>query len=251
VSAQDETSQGPEGSDQLKALLLGTRSDLCNFNVMPLPEPIRIDIEDYCKRDLSGDLQWHIDQFGFVTDTELQKRLGRAYYAARYISKLMEALFVSGGERHSFVKFQIMQYASIYEAAISHLLWGRYKDNPEVKNLETHKAYKPVSALGSLTAMKYGEEKLFTCVYRDSKTPKNTIPFKDKVDCAVRIGFVDVTYAEDIKRTYELRNLAHIETEAEKQIDVELEQSRLSYWRMKPFLERILLTVAEEDSAAS
>ena len=42
--------------------------------------------------------------------------------------------------------------------------------------------------------MRYEDEELFTCVYRDSKTPKNTIPFKDKVDCAVRIGFVDEAY---------------------------------------------------------
>src|SRR5271169_20329 len=47
-----------------------------------------------------------------------------------------------------------------------------------------------------------------------------------KVDCAVRIGCVDSAYAEDIKRTYEFRNLAHIEAEAEKQIEVEIEHAK-------------------------
>lgn len=39
-------------------------------------------------------------------------------------------------------------------------------------------------------------------------------------------GLVEVFYAEDIKRTCELRNLAPIETEAQKQIEVEFEMDR-------------------------
>ncbi|WP_371420513.1 hypothetical protein [Tardiphaga sp.] len=215
---------------------------------MPLEQSIRDTVRTYCTKDLPGDIQWHIDQFSFIEDPELRKRLGRAYYSARYISKLMEALLADGDEIHAFVKFQIMQYASIYEAVISYLLWSRYKDHPEVKALQTHKAYKPVSALGSQTSMKYGDEAIFPCVYRDAKTPKNSIPFKDKVDCAVRIGFLDEAISGDIKRTYELRNLAHIETEAEKQIEVEITQSRASYWRLKPFLERIVATIKEDEA---
>ena len=93
--------------------------------------------------------------------------------------------------------------------------------------------------------MRFEDEELFTCVYRDAKTPRNSIPFKDKIDCAVRIGFVDEAHAGDIKQIYELRNLAHIETEAEKQIEVELEQARTGYWRIKPFLEKIATVFAE------
>jgi len=157
----------------------------------------------------------------------------------------MEATFVQGDEQHPFVKFQIMQYAAIYEAVITNLLWGIFKEHPEVVRLQTHKAYKQVNALGSLTSMKYGEEELFTCVYRNAKTPKNSIPFKDKVDCAVRIGFMSASYSEDIKRTYELRNLAHIETEASKQLDVEIEQSKHAYWRLAPFLEGVTAYLAK------
>lgn len=206
---------------------------------MPLEEETRTLIHDYCVRDLPGDILWHISKFSFIQDRELQLRLGRAYYSARYTYKLMEATFVQGDEQHPFVKFQIMQYASIYEAIITNLLWGVFNNHAEVIQLQTHKAYKPVQALGSLTKVKFGEEEIFTCVYRDAKTPKNSIPFKDKVDCAIRIGFLQATYAEDIKRTYELRNLAHIETEASKQLDVEIAQSKTAYWRLSPFLEDV------------
>lgn len=140
---------------------------------------------------------------------------------------------------HAFVKFQIMQYAAIYEAVITYLLWNKYGEHPELLSISTHKAFKKMDALGKTTKITLGGEPIYTCVLRDTRTPRTSIAFKDKVDCAVRIGFVAAEYADDIKRLYELRNLAHIETEAEKQIEVEIEHSRNGYWRLKPFLEKV------------
>lgn len=213
---------------------------------MSLEKTVRELVQSYCTKDLPGDLEWHIQKFDFIADNdELKERLGRAFYSSRYMSKLMEALYVSGNELHPFVKFQVIQYASIYEAVITYLLWNSFKDNPEVIALERHKSYKPVNALGSSTSMKFGEEEIYTCVYRNGKTPKNSISFGDKVDCSVRIGFIDIKYAEDIKKTYNLRNLAHIESEAKRQIEIEIEHAKLSYWRMQPFLEAISSFLAD------
>jgi hypothetical protein len=206
---------------------------------MPLEQGLREQINDYCKRDLPGDINWHINQFDFIENVELRNKVGRAFYSARFISKLMEGLYVAGDEIHPFVKFQIIQYASIYEAVTTYLLWEKYSEHIEVKALQTHKAYKPVSALGSLTKLTYDGEDIFTCVYKDTKTPKNSIPFKDRVDCAVRIGFIDKAYSEDIKNIYALRNLAHLESEADRQVEMELEDSKKGYWRMKPFIDKI------------
>lgn len=216
---------------------------------MSLEKALRDQIQTYCIKDLPGDLDWHIQKFIFIDDIELRERLGRAFYAARYMSKLMEALYVQENELHPFVKFQVMQYASIYEAVITHLLWNNFKDHEEVVALQTHKAYKPISALSNLTTIKYGDEQVFTCVYKNEKTPKNSIPFGDKVDCCVRIGFVDAIYAQDIKNIYTLRNLAHIETEAKKQIEIEIEHAKLGYWRMQPFLEKIGRFLSESSGA--
>jgi hypothetical protein len=218
---------------------------------MPLEDHQRDLINAYCKRDLPGDLDWHISQFSFIDNEELRNRIGRAFYSGRYIGKLMEALSPVNGDGHAFVKFQIMQYASIYEAVIVNLLWGRLAQHPEVLALQTHKAYKPIRAFASLTTMSYDGHEVHPCLYKDTKTQKNSIPFRDKVDCAVRIGFVDSAYAGDIKQTYELRNLAHIEAEADKQIEVELEHARTGYWRMKPFVERISNFFATPESGLS
>ncbi|MEK6614959.1 MAG: hypothetical protein AABZ32_02440, partial [Bacteroidota bacterium] len=127
----------------------------------------------------------------------------------------------------------------IYEAVINTVLWEKFPQHDEVIQMQTHKTYKPISAFSHMTKMKYGEEDVFPCVYRNEPTHKYSISFKDKVDCAVRIGFVDVSSAGDIKRIYELRNLTHIETEASKQLDVEINQSKTAYWMLSPFLEKI------------
>jgi hypothetical protein len=206
---------------------------------MSLEKSIRDQIQTYCTKDLPGDLNWHIQRFHFIDDAKLQDRLGRAFYAARYMAKLMEALYVKDNELHPFVKFQVMQYAAIYEAVISHLLWTKFRGHQEVIALQTHKSYKPISALSNLTTITYDGEHVYTCVHKEEKTPKNSISFGDKVDCGVRIGFIDATYAEDLKRIYTRRNLAHIETEAKKQIEIEIEDAKLGYWRMQPFIDQI------------
>ena len=81
--------------------------------------------------------------------------------------------------------------------------------------------------------------KNYILVFIKTQTPKNSIPFKDKVDCAIRIGFIDEAYSEDIKKIYELRNLAHIETEADKKEEVSIEDAKNGYWRLKPFIDKI------------
>jgi hypothetical protein len=206
---------------------------------MPLEKNIQELVLNYCKKDLAGDLQWHIDQFKFIDDLELRNRVGRAFYTARYISKLMEALFVSGDELHPFIKFQIIQFAAIYEAVVVYVLWAKFPEHEEVKKLQTHKAYKPIRAFASKVKMVNEEHEIITCVYKDTKTNRNSIPFKDKVDCAVRIGFIEERFAEDIKQIYAYRNLAHIESEAERKIELEIGDAKKGYWRMRPFLEKI------------
>jgi hypothetical protein len=213
---------------------------------MALPADVRKLIRDYCKRDIPNDLKWYSEQFSFVTDVELQNRLGRAFYSARYISKLMGALQAAGDEIHPFVKFQVIQYAAIYEAVITHLLWTRYKEDMEVKKIQIHKTHRLISVSKKLSSLEHNNEKIYTCAIRNTKTDKNSIPFKTKVDCAVKIGIIDSKYSSEIKEIYELRNMAHLEAEARKQINLEIKHAKTGYWRLRPFLEIIRNKIAKE-----
>jgi hypothetical protein len=217
---------------------------------MPLEQANRDLIDGYCRRHLPKDMQWYLEQFQFIQDLELQKRLARAYYAARYMSKLLEALFASGNEMHPFVKFQILQYASIYEAVVVYLLWNRYQHTKEVDDLQHHFALTKVSGFAKDAKLTVAGEEAVIAVTHRKKTPRTSIPFRDKVDCAVKIGFVGTAYCEDLKKIYALRNLAHIEAEAADQTEVELQHSRLAYRRMGIFLRTIREKIRKEEALA-
>jgi hypothetical protein len=110
---------------------------------VPLPQETIDRVYMYCDRDLPDDE--HYEQiFDFVDEPFLKQAIIQEFKAARYIYKLMEALHVDGIRLHAHVKFQITQYASIYEAIIIYFLWGQFKDNPHVTDIEYHSIYKKV-----------------------------------------------------------------------------------------------------------
>lgn len=80
------------------------------------------------------------------------------------------------------------------------------------------------------------------------KHPRTPYHLNIKLIAQFELAFMNAEYSEDIKRTYELRNLAHIETEASKQFDVEIEQSKHAYWRLAPFLEDVTAYLAASNA---
>jgi len=206
---------------------------------MPLPTPTSEEVLNYCKRDLPDDFEWYRGEFDFVADNDLQEELAKAFYSSRYIYKLMEGLAISGNELHAHLKFQIMQYASIYEAVINYLLLNRYKDHTSVQAIQLHKAYRPIAALAAPTKLTYEGNETFICLYKDAKTPWTSIPFQDKVNAASDIGLIDEQLGEEIKEFYRLRNAVHIEAAAKRGIDYEVEEAKLAYRRMRPFIDKI------------
>lgn len=202
---------------------------------MPLPAKDRKRILEYCDRDLPNDD--HVAGiFSFIEDRALFARVQMEFYAARYIYKLGEALKVEGERLHAHVKFQIVQYASIYEAIIVYFLWEKFSDHPAVADIEFHNSFKKAASLpGNLQLLTTSNEEVFLCTTVKQKTPRVSIKFDDKIDAAVRIGFVDRNLGEEIKDFYKLRNAIHIESAIKNQIKYEISSSQLAYLRMQPF----------------
>jgi len=157
---------------------------------MPLEAKTIDEVLNYCKRHLPQEHDWYINEFDFIKDQALQEFLAREFYAARYVYKLMEALFLKDHELHAHLKFQIIQYASIYEAVINYLLLNNFKENENVKKISTHISLREVAALSRLTEITYEGNKIFTCLKKETKTHWTSIPFHNKVDASVAIGFV-------------------------------------------------------------
>ena len=206
---------------------------------MSLNKPTIDLVMGYCQRDLPVDRKWYEDQFYFIKTTTLRKELGKAFYGARYIYKLMEALHVTGDELQAHAKFQVMQYASIYEACINYILLTYYKTHPEVIKIATHHSLKEVSGTSKNLKLEYDGSPAIICVRKITKTDWTAISFEHKVDCAVSIGFISARYADELKNFYRLRNGIHIESAAKRQLEYQLEQAKLAYRRINPFLAEI------------
>jgi hypothetical protein len=194
---------------------------------------------DYCDQHLAK-RGWFYQQFDFIEDKALAKRLALEFYSARYIYKLGEALAVRGERMHAHNKFQIMQYASIYEAIITHLLWTKYADTEPVKRISNHQTYKPINDLPTnVRLLETPDERLAICAYRKEATTVHAIKFNDKVDAAVEVGFVHRRLGTEISEFFRLRNGMHLENAVNKQIQYELEQALLAYRRMQPFIKGV------------
>ncbi|WP_237356309.1 hypothetical protein [Xanthobacter sp. YC-JY1] len=206
---------------------------------MPLDVEKKQMVLEYCERDLPDNI-WFLRQFDFVDNIPLKQKLAQEFYAARYIYKLGEALSVDEARLHAHLKFQIMQYASIYEAIIVYLLWDKFTSHSELEKIQYHKTYKLAATFpGGLNITNADGEEVFLCVQRKEKTSTFSIKFDDKVDAAVAIGFVQESIGSEIKEFYRLRNAIHLETAIKKSIEYELGQAQLAYWRMQPFIEYI------------
>lgn len=202
---------------------------------MPLNQSDRDNVLRYCDRDVQplGLVEAYFD---FIKDTNLKSALVKEYLAARYIYKLGEALAVRDEKLAAHAKFQIVQYASIYEAIIVHVLWTHYEESPEVKAIQNFNSLRKVASMPKNIEVKTTEGVgVHLCIEAENKNTPHSIKFDDKVDAAVKIGFVDPDLGEEIKEIFKIRNGVHIENAIKKAIEYEIEQSQLAYWRIKPF----------------
>lgn len=83
------------------------------------------------------------------------------------------------------------------------------------------------------------DEKLSLCVHRKEVTSSHSIKFDDKVAAAVQIGFVHRKLGSEISELFRLRNGMHLENAVSRQIQYELEQTKLAYRRIEPFIKGV------------
>lgn len=89
---------------------------------MAFAEEIKKSVDEYARKHIA-DEDWHKSFFDFIDDPKLANRLGEEFLAARYIYKLLEGLEADEWLQRAQIRLQILSYASIYEAALHHLLF--------------------------------------------------------------------------------------------------------------------------------
>src|SRR5215467_3183685 len=180
---------------------------------MPLPESTAQEVDLYARSHLAGDLSWHIAQFSFLADdTALQQRVCEEFFSARYIYKVLEGLHLSDQWAVSAqARLQVLQYASIYEACLHHVLFEIMKDDPRVQQLGKYTALKEYAVPpNKFTSFEHDGRQIVSCYWAESRADISKIRFDDKVDAAVDLGIITGSLGEDLKKIYEARNSIHI-----------------------------------------
>jgi hypothetical protein len=184
---------------------------------------------------------WFLWKFDFITDPSLRKQLAEAFYQARMAEKLRAALGLKGGFNHTFVKTQVILYASIYEAVVDWLLEGDVA-SPEVQEMLRQEFYQPASeALGKNTrvviaAADGNEEVLVLCRKKQRNQKLKEIQFKERLATAVTRKLVPGDLAPVIDRLYTSRNRVHLGQAAAEEFAPDPNQTSEAFQSMSRFL---------------
>lgn len=232
---------------------------------MAFTEEIKKAIDEYCLRDLSKD-DWYEKEFNFIKDTTLKNRIVCEFKNVRYIYKIFEGLAAKDELYLAEVRLQILMYASIYEAVIHYLLFEEYyKNNEKVKDLLIQKVNKPFDIPTEKQAileshLSHDGKQVIPYFSTTQKRDITKIRFDEKCKLAFELGILSeipeqsehpssIINSEDCKdipmfcaeliRIYEIRNAIHIHAELKKDIDYQIELSKVAYRRMMPFISQI------------
>ena len=217
---------------------------------MPLPKPDRDKVNQYVFKHVvprnikprpKTAMEWFVGQFDFIDDPDLRKHLGEALYQGRYIGRLMEALNLKGAFNNTFLKQQIILYASIYEAVVDHFL-SRSTDSRARDVLEAT-VFKQVGAFNSIAKMtiEHGgvDHPAFVCRKAVIKKTLKDIRFRDRLQAAVDIGLAPASMQSFIEKLYTSRNNIHVICSAKKDFQPDSNESSEAFKNMRGFLAHV------------
>ena len=195
-----------------------------------IPKETRESVVSYCNNHIVPDddyienpmhnhpIEWFMDYFSFIPDNALQKYLAEAYYQARFVYKIMQGLHLTSFKKTAFLKFQIQQYASIYEALLDFIL-ETYHRNEIAESILKAEEYRPVPAFSNNTelsiTMNSRNEKVHPCIKKYGKRPLKTVKIDDRTNTGVALGIIDLSIKEALDALYDLRNNIHLLKAAE------------------------------------
>ena len=196
-------------------------------------------IYSYVRAHLPDDT-WYDQYFDFVTDAELRVRLAEEFKAARAVYKLFRGIDAQDWLQRAQVRIQILQYASIYEAVIHHILFDRLGTSDEVRRLvEFHRLVRisiPEHKQIALNKDFAHDGKVIIPTYQGTgRTDVTKVRFDNKANCAVDLGLIDQDLCRDLIEIYEARNAVHLHAELRKNLSYEIDMARTAYRRLEPF----------------
>lgn len=218
---------------------------------MPLSKEVKEAIYMYCNNHLA-DADWYNEEFSFIQDEKLRKRLVEEFKGIRFAYKIYEGIEAKEENMIFEVRHQIIAYASIYEAILHYVLYNYYNLTAEFNDLLYHevpaKISIPTEKLAILNnVLEHNGTTIIPYHIQKRKKDESQIRFDDKCKTAEKLGLIykfdkdgkEIDLPAEIIEIYSYRNAIHLVAEQKKGIEYELELSKLAYRRMRPFIDQI------------
>ncbi len=226
--------------------------DYLKGETMPLSNNVKQSVYDYCSRDLPS-TEWYENEFDFIEDMALRKRIIEEFKGIRFAYKLYEGIEAQDENIIFEIRHQIFAYATIYEAVIHYLLYTYYDQTKEFHELKYHETLAKISIppakLKILENSLEHDGKVIVPMYMKERQKDDAqIRFEDKCRAAERLGLLqkfingegkEIDLPSEIIEIYSYRNAIHLVAEQRKGVEYELELSKRAYRRMRPFIDQI------------
>ena len=213
-----------------------------------LKKELITEVVRFCNRDLVPDSSydiveeypsvWFENYFSFLCDDKLQKKLGEAFYQARFMYKLMCALRLPLNKQSGIVKFQIIQYASICEAVLDTAITHFFKTESE-NEFSIVEFKKDNNALCSNVKLIRKNETLVICKEKKKKGLLKRTRVDFKTSFAVKYGLLSGDLKNRLDVLYDQRNNIHILKATETNYRPKLKEAKESFILMEEIVEYI------------
>ncbi len=213
---------------------------------MPISKEIRDAALGYVDAHLIDEV--HIrNGFSFIHDKDLVDLIVLELRSARYVYRLMEMLDLRDIFAHPFCKFQIIQFAGVFEAAIDYLIFDRKYSNKDFsdrvsehrKKIENYDTLTTSSGLSKNTNITVGGAEAYLCVINTKKKPRVNIKFDDRIKVCLDLGLLDKKLHDEITVFYKKRNSVHLSAKLKSAITVELSDTKRGFRRVNAFCEYV------------
>lgn len=219
---------------------------------MAFSAELKREIEIYCNNHLATSA-WYENEFSFIKNEDLKKRIIAEFKAIRFAYKLYEGIEATEENLIFEVRNQILAYASIYEAVIEYVLSSYYSETEEFEDLMHHVVPVRISIPEEKQSvlqreLSHAGKIIVPFHYAKKKKEKPQVRFDDKCRTAERLGLIhrfvndegmEIDLPSEIIEIYSYRNGIHIIAEQRKGISYELDLSKRAYRRMRPFVDQI------------
>ena len=188
-------------SDQPSRRIIVDIIEFCNSHIVP--------DKNFIAAPSGYQSSWFEAYFDFISDHVLGKHLGEAFYQARFLYKIMLALHLPQSKNKGFVKFQIIQYASICEALLQFVIETKFKE----EYTREHVIYDFTlnqNALSKSTAITFEGKDLFLCNRKKKKVDLKRERIDNKIAFCLGKNVISESSASAFQQLYEARNNIHI-----------------------------------------